>query len=736
MRDPYRQGDTGQRLVESLLLRLEGQGDKSWPQFGHADPERPRDPMPQVGSAKFGKGESTCGHNDSIRREGSPRRDDLEVVPFYDLLHTASAECPHTGITAFSFQHGDDLPGTAVAELLAEFLLVIGDAVLLHEGYEIPRGVAGQGRLAEVRVSGEVVRGGCVDVREVAAPAAGDLDLATHTFVVLEQQDTFASVCRREGTEKPGASAADHDHVLMLRWFSAHFLVMTQPKLTVDSRGKGGRELLGVAATSGFNHSVRRFTTILCIACSVFSLRAEISLAPIFSDHMVIQQGVTLPVWGTAAPGETVIVTCAGREERTVADGSGSWRLTLRPISFTGKTCELIVNGSNRIEIQDILPGDVWIAAGEAEMTAPLSNSVIGSRAASISDLGMRFYVRDSSGKSHWVAVSTKTSPTFPAVPFFFARDLRASRKIPIGVIDCTTTLPAPIDAWISTSGLTGLAPLNRPGTGTGSSPSRLFQSLIKPLSPFAITGVIWDQGASDEGDHALRHRLFLAHLIRDWRRIWEQGPFPFIILLPPGNGSPDASAVESYLGDHGAPRRAWPWIREGIVSALRLPNTGIASAIDLADEDTEFDSLVAGRRLALTARHMVYGEELAYTGPVFRNARIEQSRMRLYFEGGKDGLTMGSTPGSGEAKGLKGFSVSSSLKGFALRGKEGRWFPAEARIDGETVLLSSDAVPKPVAARYNWKSLPLGNLYDRAGLPAPPFRTDSDQPSEGNPRH
>ena len=109
---------------------------------------------------------------------------------------------------------------------------------------------------------------------------------------------------------------------------------------------------------------------------------------------------------------------------------------------------------------------------------------------------------------------------------------------------------------------------------------------------------------------------------------------------------------------------------------------------------------------------------------------------MRLYFEGAKDGLTMGSAPGSGEAKGFKGFSVSSSLKGFALRGKEGRWFPAEARIDGETVLLSSDAAPKPVAARYNWKSLPLGNLYDRAGLPAPPFRTDSDQPSEGNPRH
>jgi sialate O-acetylesterase len=471
---------------------------------------------------------------------------------------------------------------------------------------------------------------------------------------------------------------------------------------------------------------VRRITTFLCLACSIFSLRAEVKLAPIFGDHMVIQQGVTLPVWGTASPGETVIVNCAGREARTQANDSGAWRVILRPIAFTGESCELIVNGSNRIEIHDVLPGDVWIAAGEGEMAAPLDGTSIGKRAGSISDPGARFYVREASGKGHWVVVSPETSPSLPAVSFFFARDLRASRKTPIGMIDCTTTSPAPINSWISTAGLEGLGPLNRRGAATGDAPSYLFKTLIKPLAPFAISGVIWDQGVSDEGDHALRHRLFLSHLIRDWRRTWEQGPFPILMLLPPGKGSPDNSAVEPYLGDHGTPRRAWPWIREGIFMALRLPNTGIASATDLGGEDDRFDPLVAGRRLALTARHLAYGEEIAFTGPVFRGARIEQSRVRLYFEGAKGGLTLGSAPGSGEGS---CFAVSSSLKGFALRGKEGRWFPAEARIDGETVLISSDAVPKPVAARYNWKSLPDGNLYDKAGLPAPPFRTDSDQP-------
>ena len=441
---------------------------------------------------------------------------------------------------------------------------------------------------------------------------------------------------------------------------------------------------------------------------------------------MVIQQGVTLPVWGTATPGETVTVNCAGREARTVADASGSWRVILRPIPFTGEQYELIVNGSNRIEIHDVLPGDVWIAAGEGEVASPLSDSWIGTRAAAVSDPGTRFFVRDASGKGVWVVVSTKTALSLPAIPFFFSRDLRASRKTPIGMIDCTTSMMASIDSWISASGLEGLAPLDRAGAATGVSASQLFRNLIRPLVPFAITGVIWDQGASDEGSHALRHRLFLSHLIRDWRHAWAQGPFPFLMLLPPGKGFSDASAAEPYLGDRGEPRRAWPWIREGIADSLRLPNTGIASATDLGGDDVGSDPLVAGRRLALTARHLVYGEEIAFTGPVFRHARIEQNRIRLYFDGAKGGLTLGSAPGSGEETVS---SVSSTLKGFAVCGKEGRWYPADARIDGETVLLSSDAVPKPIAARYGWKSLPDGNLYDRTGLPALPFRTDSDQP-------
>jgi sialate O-acetylesterase len=453
---------------------------------------------------------------------------------------------------------------------------------------------------------------------------------------------------------------------------------------------------------------------------------SAVKISELFSDHMVIQQGVTLPVWGTADPGEQVIVSCAGQEGRTVTDGAGRWRMTLRPISFRGDRIDLIINASNRIEIHDVLPGDVWIAAGEGEMATPLWESPIGSQAAKISDPATRFYLRDAAGKGSWMVGTPETSPPLPAIPLFFARALRPSPLIPIGIIDCTSKSPAPISSWFSAQGLRGLAPQIKANDPGEARPSQSYNRLILPLIPMAITGVIWDQGSSDEGDRALRHRLFLSHLIRNWRRAWGQGPFPFLMTLPAGKGSSEQDCVEPYMGDHGIPHRAWPWIRDGI-SSIHLPNTGIASATDLGSEDdATIDPLIAGRRLALTARHLVYGEDVACTGPIFSKAHIEKNRLRISFEEVKGGLTVGAPPKSDDQP---TFSVNSKLKGFAVRGKGGKWFPAEAQIDGETILLFSDAVPMPVDARYNWKSLPNGNLYDRAGLPAHPFRTDFDQP-------
>ena len=480
--------------------------------------------------------------------------------------------------------------------------------------------------------------------------------------------------------------------------------------------------------------SLRGLLVILCLI--VTGLHAEVTMPAIFGDHMVLQQGTTVPIWGFAAPGEKVSVSYAGREGECVTSASGRWRIMLRPLQYSKSPGSLVVNGSNRIEFRDVIVGDVWVCAGEGNMAMPLSEASGGMEAASKGDFGLRCFTPMSTtaatpggkGAGRWIVCTPESAPSFPAVPFFFARDLRASRQVPVGIINCSTDESAPIASWMSRESLRGVEMKREVA---GAAPTSLFNGMISPLLPYAMTGVIWYQGESDEGVAALRHRILLPRLIRDWRAHWKQGPFPFFTVSPSGFGGGDGSIVEPFLGDDGNPRRALPWLRESCLSSLALPATGIAVTTDLGLPDDRHppDKLNVGRRLARLARHRVYGEEVADSGPSLRRMKIEGNKVRLDFESHGGGLTVAISPASSGGENGEGSRVASSLKGFALAGADRKWFPATARIEGDEVILSSDAVPRPEAVRYNWKGSPPGNLYNREGLPAPPFRTDRDQP-------
>lgn len=547
------------------------------------------------------------------------------------------------------------------------------------------------------------------------------------------------------------------------------------------------------------------------VACLVAALclggggwvRADVKMPSVFGDHMVLQQEAGLPVWGTADAGEKVTVTVGNKSASATAGADGKWMVKLSPLPAESAPVTMTVAGKNTLTFSDVLVGDVWVCSGQSNMEFGLKQAHNAQdEVPKASDPQLRlFHVPKKSTLdpqtdvvAKWEICTPETILNFSAVGYFFGRDLRATLKRPIGLIE-TDWGASTAQAWTSLSGLQKDAELSHyvvdhdkmvadfpaasaayPGLlaayqadlaawekevgaayrplfeawqkedaaakaagqpsprqpvlarpkplppvepyGNNKTPTTLFNGMVAPLIPYGIKGAIWYQGESNASSAgAIEYRTLFGRMITDWREKWNEGDFPFLFVQLAGYGG-------------NGPRDTWPVLRESQLKTLALPNTGMASAVDIGDARNIHpqDKLDVGLRLALAAKHVAYGQQVVYSGPIYDSMKVEGSAIRVSFTQTGGGLIIGTAPWKpATAAPLP----TDQLVGFAIAGADQNWLPAEAKIEGNTVVVSSAQVPQPVAVRYAWVNSPVCNLYNKENLPASPFRTvDWSQPT------
>jgi sialate O-acetylesterase len=436
----------------------------------------------------------------------------------------------------------------------------------------------------------------------------------------------------------------------------------------------------------------------------------------LFVDGAVLQQGRAIPVWGVAGEGERVTVRLDGHEVSTVARG-GKWSVKLPPMK-AGGPFTLTMTGENQVTAKDVWVGEVWICGGQSNMERvlgpqPPQKPIDGwqEEVAKADYPRLRqFHVPraiPSAGepvdlRSRWVACSPQTAATFSAVGYAFGRDLHRKLGVAVGLIACNWG-GTPAEAWMSRETLaadpelcgllTRLKPVPVQGTPNPTMPCILHESMLAPLQPYAIRGVVWYQGEANCRNAEQYRRLFPI-LIDDWRKAWGQGDFPFLFvqLAPYRDNTPELREAQ-------------------LMTSRGVPATAMVVTTDLGDAEDIHPTrkLPVGERLALAARAVAYGESLVYAGPVFTGATFADGYATLRFEHVGSGLVAKGGP----------------LRGFQLAGADGNFAEANAEIQGNTVVVRSAAVSRPVAVRYGWANVPDVNLYNREGLPASPFRSD-----------
>ena len=450
--------------------------------------------------------------------------------------------------------------------------------------------------------------------------------------------------------------------------------------------------------------------------------RAEILPGSLFVDHAVLQRDVPLNVWGTGDAGEKVTVTVGTASATTYAGADGAW-LAILPALPAGGPYDMTFEGTNRIVRKDVLIGEVWLCAGASNMEFTVTASLTGpADAAKATHPQMRLFDTpvqySASPKNYcqgsWITATPESAATFSAVAYYFGHELMNTLNVPVGLI-LAATGETYAEQWMNRETLAAnhLAHEKAFKGVRGGGDSTLFNAMVMPLAPYTLQGIIWYQGEKNvhlkrekDSNYTTDYLTLLPLLISDWRKSFSRNDLPFFIVQ-----------LANYKDKPGDEPETKPWpdsqlglVREAqAIVAANDAHSGLAVTIDLGTPGSAVfkEKAPIGKRLALIALAKNYGQQVEYSGPVFRTMSVDGNSAILTFDHADNGL---------EIKGA-------SLTGFKLCGEDGLFYPAKGEIAGNTVKLTASQVSKPTCVSYGWESSPICNLYNKSGLPATPFR-------------
>lgn len=459
-----------------------------------------------------------------------------------------------------------------------------------------------------------------------------------------------------------------------------------------------------------------------------------LKLPSVISDHMVLQAGQPAPIWGWARPGETVTVRFAGQTVTGKAGADGRWEVALKPLAMSKQPAELVVSASETKVVSDVLVGEVWLGSGQSNMDKPLGeksgqlptfNAAEEIAKADYPEIRLFMVSRVRAAtpandvEGRWV----KTTPAsidavkFSAAAYFFGRKLHQELGVPVGLIHSAFG-GTRIEPWTPKAAFESMPSLVKFAEEIKASPAKppemqlasLYNGMVTPLAPYAMKGVIWYQGESNiiEYTDGVIYADKMTALVEGWRKDFKQNlsfyyvqvaPHLYHVARPSTNVSPEETP------------RLW----EAQTASMRLPKTGMIVTTDLVDDLMDIhprNKKDIGERLARWALAKDYGKsDIEVSGPLFRSMVIADGKARLSFDHLGGGLVA---------------KDSKPLTWFVIAGRDGRFYPATAVIEGDQVVVSHPLVTEPTVVRFGWDEAAQPNFFNKAGLPASPFRTDN----------